>query len=467
MAMVFFFSLLTELRDSPYVPIKWFLCVMCSLAFSFLLTLPGGKCRDTTLFSREAVAVAGLGWIFCTLCGTLPLMGLGGLDFFEAFFEVVSAITTTGATVFCDVEKLPRSLNVWRSVMQWVGGLGVVLLFVAVLGSGGRRLVYNETCRISSNSLQPQIRKVALAYTGIYLGISLFCFLGYVFLGMDIFNAVCFAMTTCSTGGMAPVNNFLGVFKSAPLQIWCIFFMLLSSIAFTLHYQLWIFRRWDVVRRDQELFVYLFVLLVATVLISVNLIFEDNFQRNSQDVLAAAFQVVSIVTTTGYGSADFAKWPDFSQLILLVLMIIGGCAGSTAGGLKISRIIIFGKAITNWLMSSFSPRSIRLVSYGKSSVPDHIVTSVVAYVGLYFSICVLGVVVLALVEADRDIVTLVSAVLSAFNNIGPALGELGPMSNYSQLNWAALLWLSVLMLMGRLEIIVLLALFVPSFWKKF
>jgi trk system potassium uptake protein TrkH len=467
MATVWIFSLVAERETLPGVPAKWMFCVVCSLAASSLLILFGKGKKSSTLFPREAIAVAGLGWIYCSLCGSLPLMGMGGLDFFEAFFEVVSALTTTGATVFSDVEAIPPSLNLWRCMMQWIGGLGVVFLFVAVLGSGGRRLIHNESSRMSSDNLQPQIQKVALAYTGIYLALSVVCFSGYMALGMGSFNALCFSMTTCSTGGMAPVNDFLGVFNSVSLQVWCIVFMFFCSIAFPLHYHLWILRRWDVVKRDQELLVYISVLVLATTIISLNLIFEDNFQRNAQDVLAAAFQVVSIVTTTGYGSADFAMWPDFSQLILVVLMMIGGCAGSTAGGLKVSRIIIFGKAITNWLKSNFAPRSVRLVSYGNSSIPENVVASVVAYVGLYFSICVLGIIVLALLEANRDLITLVSTVISAFNNIGPALGELGPMSNFSELNDPALLWLSILMLMGRLEIVVLLALFMPSFWKKF
>ena len=464
---VWIFSLATEQSSFPSVPQKWMFCAISTGALSWLMVLLTKGKKTSRLFLREAMAVAGLGWIYFSLCAALPLMGMAGLGFFEAFFESVSAITTTGATVLTDLEALPQSVHLWRCMLQWIGGMGVVFLFVAVLGSGGRKLIHQETSRLSSDNLQPQIQKVAMAYLGIYAGISLVCFLGYLALGMEIFHAVCFAMTTCSTGGMSPVSDFLKVFSSNPLLLWCVVFMFLSGVAFPLHYQLWILHRWDVIKRDLELRVYLILVLLAVVLISSYLLFEHRYDKNEQAIVYSAFQVISIMTTTGYGSVDFALWPDFSQLILVVMMMLGGCAGSTAGGLKISRLIIFAKAISNWLKRNFSPRAVHTVSYGKASIPEHVVTSVIAYVGLYFSVCVVGIVVFAVLQSELDLVTIVSAVVSVFNNVGPALGELGPFSNYSDLNSSALLWLSILMLMGRLEIVVILAIFVPSFWKKF
>ncbi len=467
MCAVAVFSGLTEVKSHPGVPTKWLSCCVAVIVFSLALIVVGRGKKSSMLFVREAVAVAALSWIFCSLACALPLMGVGAMSAPSALFEAVSCITTTGASSVKNVEAFPPSLNLWRCLANWVGGLGVVFLFVAVLGAGGRRLMHSEASTLSSDNLQPQIRRVAWSYMMIYGLLSLLCFIGYLLSGIDVFHAICFTMTTVSTGGTAPVGDLSSVFSTTFRQLWATVMMILGGIAFPLHYQVWVLRRWGLLARDLELRVYLSALLVVTFFVVINLKFTGTFNDWGRDIVTSLFHVTAIITTTGYAYDNFAAWPDFSQLLLVTLMIIGGCAGSTSGGLKVSRILIFWHALLIRVQSSFSPRRVSNIRYGRDQIPDHVVYGVISYVGLYFAVMLVGVVVLALLDAGQDMETLVSAVVACFNNVGPGLGFVGPMSNYSILSWSSQFWLSFLMLLGRLEILVLLALLLPSFWKKF
>lgn len=467
MCGVAIFSALTETISHPGVPTRWASCCAAVICFSLILILAGRGKQSQMLFVREAVAVAALSWIFCSFACALPLMGIGALPATSALFEAVSAITTTGGSAIADVDLLPPSLNLWRCLAQWIGGLGVVFLFVAVLGGGGRRLMHSEVSTLSADNLQPQIRRVAWSYMMIYGVLSITCMTGYLVLGIDTFHAVCLTMTTVSTAGMSPYTDFASIFSTPARQLWATLMMFLGGVAFPLHYKVWVLRRWGVLAKDMELRIYAGVLLVVSGLVIINLKLTGIHTDWWSDVVTALFHVTSILTTTGYAYEDFNLWPDFSQLLLVTVMIIGGCAGSTAGGLKVSRLLIFWNALVSRVQGSFSPRRVTSVRYGRDQLPDHVVFGVISYVGLYFAVMLVGVVVLALLDTDKDLETLVSAVVSCFNNVGPGLGDVGPMSNYSTMSWSSQIWLSFLMLLGRLEILVLLALLLPSFWKKF
>ena len=445
---------------------------LCSLS-ALLCILIGFKSRKDEIFHREAFAVVGVGWIICSFLGSFPFyFSPYDIPFWDSLFESVSGLTTTGATIFTDLEKLPRSLHLWRSLTQWIGGMGIVVLFVALLGfigAGHKAIFANETSSLAETGLRPRVRSLTLRYLSIYLGLTIVAFAGLLLCGPSFFDSFTHATCAVSTAGFSPYNDSIAHFPQWYVHLWLIIVMILGGIAFPVHFQFFILKQYNHALKNEELRCYFWIIGIATSIICFDLLFVrfyewDNFPRAALDSL---FQVVAVMTTTGFSTVDFALWPGLSKMLLIILMIIGGCAGSTSGGIKVSRIILFAKAALRYLQLSFLPRTVKRLRLNGTPVEEAAIQGVAFYFAIYFVVLLIGVLTLSILEPNLDLTTVHSSVLACFNNLGPALDKAGPSENYAFFNPASKIWLSILMLVGRLEMKVILVLLIPAFWKKF
>ena len=429
-----------------------------------------GRGADNELLRRESVSVVGLGWIFCTLFGALPFflceprMGLA-----NSLFESVSGFTATGATVIGDIEAMPRSLLLWRALTQWLGGMGILVLFVALLssfGAGSKALFRHESSTFDAEGLSPRIQWTSIQLWGIYVFLSLVCFLGLRLLGMGNFDAVCHTFTTVATGGFSTYNDSIGHFNSLAIELWIIVFMVLGAINFMLY--AWTLRRqWDRWRQDEASKILLLILTLVTLAIAVNLTLRPDGTPFGQGLREALFQVIAIMTTTGFATADFDQWPAFSVILIVFLMVIGGCAGSTSGGLKGGRFILFFKIVHYQLRTGFRPNQVMKLRLNGNPVSDRFRIDTLFLIAVAGISVLLGSMVVCLLQPQQDLRTCVSAVLATLFNIGPALGEVGPTKHYGDFHGITKIFLSFLMVLGRLEFYALLVLFMPSLWKRY
>jgi trk system potassium uptake protein len=429
-----------------------------------------GRRTRKELLRKEAIAAVGVGWLACTFFGAIPYMlAEPSLSVVDSIFESMSGFTTTGASVINDLDKISNSILLWRALTQWLGGMGIIVLFVALLSSfriGSRAIFRHESSAKDTDGLANHTRELAGRLWTIYLGLTIGCFVGLKLLGMSFLDAVCHTFATVSTGGFGTYNDSVAHFDSLGIELWLIVFMILGSINFILY--AWIIKKgWSRWKQDEESKVFFVILTIATLAISLDLFFVgDNFTfLNSLRI--SAFQVVSIMTTSGFVTADFGTWPPLSDEILLLLMIIGGCAGSTAGGIKLSRWILFMKSLKLQLGSSFRPNRIMSVSLNSRPVSDRLRTDTLFFVGLAGVTVLFGSLTVSVMEPTLDIESCLSAVLATLFNIGPGLGEVGPTHNFAQLAPYTKLVLSLLMALGRLEFYTILALFLPSLWKSY
>jgi trk system potassium uptake protein TrkH len=416
------------------------------------------------------MVTVGLGWILAAVAGALPFVFCEpGMGFIDAFFESMSGFTTTGSTVMPDVEAWPRAVLLWRSVTQWLGGIGIVVLFVAVLsflGVGSRSLMQHESSLNISDTTATRIHDVAITLLKIYLGLSLTCGLGLWALGMTPFDAVCHAMTTISTGGFSTHNASVAFFDSLAIEGWLTVFMLAGSVSFML-YVFVANRNWNRIRAEEEARYYLLFLLVACVATGLNVWLSGDGTGFFNGLRRAFFTIVSISTTTGFGTEDYDQWPTFSKLFLLGLMAVGGCAGSTAGGMKMNRIILFSKISVQELIRSFRPNQVFRLKLNGSTPDDGVRLRTTHFLGLALGTCGLAGLAVALLEPSLDLTSAFGAVLATLFNIGPGMEMLGPTDNFSALSPATLILLSLLMMLGRLEFVVVMVLFLPSLWRKY
>jgi trk system potassium uptake protein TrkH len=420
--------------------------------------------RDLT--HRDGFAIVAFGWLSVAFFGALPYLFSGSLpSLTDAFFESASGFTTTGATVLTNVEKQVHAVLFWRSFTQWLGGMGIVLLSLAVLpylGVGGMQLYKAEVPGPTYDKLRPRISETARILWQVYVVLSilevLFLFLG----GMNLFDALCHTFTTMATGGFSTKNASIEQFANPFLEYVIVFFMLLAGANFALHYEL--FRgKFESLWRNEEFRFYLLILLSATCLIALNLRYDRLFDF-SKALRLALFQATSIMTTTGYSSADFETWPFFSQYLLLILMFIGGCAGSTGGAIKCVRVLVLVKQSRKELSRLVHPRAVIPVKMAGKAIPPETLQGIWGLFFLYLCIFAIASVLLSLM--GQDLLTAVSAVAATLGNVGPGLGTVGPTENYAHLPIAAKWILSACMLLGRLEIYTLMVLLLPEFWRK-
>lgn len=419
---------------------------------------------DPGLRNRDGFMVVSMGWILCSLFGALPYLLADVLGPVDALFESASGFTTTGSTVLNDIEVLPRSLLLWRAITQWLGGMGIIVFALAILpilGIGGMQLFKAEIPGPTADKLRPRIVSTARRLLYVYVGFTAAECVLLVAAGLSFYEAVCHALTTISTGGFSTRNLSVGGFAS-PLVEWIVIcFMLLGGINFALHYRL---LRGDVrtVSRDPELRYFLGTVVVAAGIVTWSL-FHEGFEPG-HELRAALFQVVSLVTTTGYGTADFETWPALCIVVLLPLMVLGGMAGSTSGGVKDVRIVLSFHVLRNALERSLHPHSVGSIKYAGESVPASVLAGVWAFLTAYLAIAVLATAVMA--AAGYDLATAGSAALTAIGNVGPALGPLGPTESFAGVPAWAKLTLVFCMIAGRLEIYTFVMLFVPGFWRR-
>jgi trk system potassium uptake protein len=422
------------------------------------------------LLRRESVTVVGLGWVICTTFGALPfLLCEPRMDLASGLFESVSGFTTTGATVIGDLETVPRSLLLWRSLSQWLGGMGILVLFVALLSSFGtssKALFRHESSTRETEGLPPRIQRIALQLWTIYLVFSALAFLGLVVQGMGKFDALCHAFAAISTGGFGTHNESVAYFDNVGIELWLTLVMMLGSINFVLYG--WLIRRqWDRWKQDEASKTFLIIVAVSSLAIAVDLVHFGNVTSYWQGFRQGLFQVVSIMSTTGFTTTDFDQWPALSDVILLLLMLIGGCAGSTSGGIKVGRWILFFKVFRQQLLLVFRPNLITKLSLNGNPVTDSFRIDTLFLISVAGVSVAVGTLVVSLLQPELDIDSAMTATLASLFNIGPGLGAVGPSHTYGFLHAPTKLFLAFLMLLGRLEFYALLVLFVPSLWKKY
>jgi trk system potassium uptake protein TrkH len=461
---------LTLNRDLTTPVIGFGISVLCASAVAGIFYLLGRRAK-ARLFRKEALSVIGLGWIMASLIGALPyLFILEDCSVSDAIFESVSGFTTTGATIFNDYEHLlPRSLLFWRSLTQWIGGLGVVVLFVALvsnLGSGAKVLFSNESSGQSADIDDSTMKQGASRIMTFYLILSAMCFLSYLYAGLSWFDALCHMLTTVSTGGFSTRNAGVPYFESPLLEWMMIFYMFMGGFSFLLVLK-FIRSGWAASRVSVEGVAYTAIFLSATLaLILINAVTLDVSSIHDL-VRGAGFQVITIMTTTGYATEDFALWSMPAKWILLGLMVIGGCSGSTAGGIKVIRILAAFRIAKQSIEKTFRTNVVRPLTLNGRVLDTNAKESLTSFLILTTLVTVIGTVGFSLLEVSSDAETGLSAVVASLFNVGPGLSEVGPMANFAHLKDLTKIGLALLMLLGRLELYALMVLFSPSLWRKF
>jgi trk system potassium uptake protein len=415
---------------------------------------------------REGMGIVALGWTAVGLFGALPFHLSGEfVSFTDAAFESISGFTTTGSSILTNIEGLSRGLLFWRSLIQWLGGMGIIVLSLAILpflGVGGMQLYKAEVPSPVPDKLKPRIRDTAMILWKVYVLFTVVETALLMFGGMSLYDAVCHAFTTMPTGGFSTRNGSVTDFNSLYIDIVIIVFMVLAGINFSLHYQL-IRGRPLAFWRDSECRFFLGAVILLTAVVAYDIL-GTAYETVGSAVRYAAFQVVSLITTTGYATADYETWPAMSRIIILLCMFMGASAGSTAGGMKCLRVMLCVKYCYKELFALIHPRAVTHVKIGGKPVPDAVMHGILGFLSLYMILYALSAVALA--GLGVDFVTAFGAVAATISNIGPGFGTVGPVENFAHLP-AAGKWLLVwCMLLGRLEIYTVIILLVPAFWRR-
>ena len=440
--------------------------LMTAIAAALLL-FAGRRREQRELRPREAIFIVVMIWLGVCGFGAIPFLLSGYYpSFSDAVFEATSGFTTTGATVLADVDGLPRPLHLWRSLSHWLGGMGIVLLGLAVLplvGQGGSGLYRAEFSGAAGERLRPRVVETARALWRIYVILTAILFLCLWAAGMDAFEALCHAFSTLGTGGFSTRTESIGAYADPLIDYILILFMLLAGISFVQHFRLWVERNPRAVAQDYEVRGYLVLVLGATAAITLVLATQPGISWEPL-VRSALFQVASIISTTGFVTTDYGIWPPVAQLILLVIMFVGGCTGSTAGGLKVARAVLLVRVVERQFHRIMEPQGVFRIRAGGAVVAEPTVTGLLNLVFLAW--LVLLVASLIVTASGVDVLTAVSAVVACQFNIGPGLGGVGPTEHYGDFSAVAKWTLSFCMIAGRLEFYTLLALLSRAFWRR-
>jgi trk system potassium uptake protein TrkH len=429
------------------------------------LTLFGTR-GELDLGHKEGFAIVAFSWVVAAVFGMMPYLLTGVCRSVpDAFFESMSGFTTTGSTIFADVESLPHGILLWRSMTQWIGGMGIVLVGVAILpllGVGGMQLFRAEVPGPIADRLSPRIQNTAKSMWSVYLGLTVLEVGLLTLEGMTLFEAVCHSFSTVSTGGFSTRNASIGAFNNPLIEATVVVFMFLAGVNFSLHLGLLRFR-WKSYFTNEEVRLYAAVCLLAVAVITLGLDLRSGIGLG-QGIRPAVFQTVSIFTTTGFGTADYLTWGFGAQLILFLLMFMGACAGSTAGGVKLMRVIILARHGLAMAKKEIHPRAIFTVRYAGKVVSDDVMLKVLGF--FLFYMFVFFAVALAVALMGVDVETSLGASIATLSNIGPGLGQVGPASNYAAIPGGAKVLLALSMMMGRLELYTVLVLLSPMFWRR-
>lgn len=421
------------------------------------------KPTRTEFFAREGMLIVGLSWIILSLFGALPFIISGEIpNFINAFFETVSGFTTTGASILTDVEALSNSMIFWRSFTHWIGGMGVLVFVLAILPSKGGQNIHILRAESPGPQVGKLVSKIKLTARILYIIYACMTVIQIVILilgKMPVFDAVVNSLATAGTGGFAIKATGIAGYNSF-CQVTIAIFMVLFGINFNAFYFILI-RNFKQLFKCEEVFWYLGIIFISTTIISVNLCLTNNL-KTIINIRDSFFTVSSIITTTGFGAADFNYWPALSQTIIIILMFIGGCAGSTAGGIKVSRIVLLFKNFKRNIKKLIHPRSVESIHFEGQKVDDEVISSVTTYFGLIMIFLAAGLLIVSL--DNFSFLTNFSAVASCINNVGPGLDMVGPFGSYANFSSLSKLVLIFLMLLGRLEIYPLLVVFNPKVW---
>lgn len=422
--------------------------------------------KNKEIGKREGYLIVTSGWIVMALFGAIPFMVYGAIpNFTDAFFETMSGFTTTGSTILTDIEAVPAGLLFWRSLTQWLGGMGIIVLSLAILpilGIGGMQLFTAEVPGITKDKLHPRVRETAKRLWGIYVILTFAEVILLLIGGMNLFDAINHSFTTMATGGFSTKNASTAYFTSPFIQYVFILFMIFAGMNFTIHY-LAIHRKFSFLKDNSEFRFYISFIAITTLIITLVHLPHVNFHW-SESIQQSLFHVTSLVTTTGYVSSDYEFWAPFSRMIFFVLLFVGGCAGSTGGGIKFARHYLLFKNSFLELKRLLHPRAIIPVRFNGKAVSSEIISNVQAFFIFYIGITVFGSILLSMF--GLDFITAAGAVGTCLGNVGPGIGAVGPVSNFANLPDAAKWLLSIFMLLGRLELFTVLIIFSSSYWKS-
>lgn len=442
---------------------KYFL--ICSLAMFFIgMFLTRKRPKNAKFYAKEGLVVTALSWLLLSITGCLPFFLSRTIpSFTNALFECISGFTTTGASILHEVENLPRCMNFWRCFMQWIGGMGVIVFMLALIPLSGGQDLYlmkAESPGPSVGKLVPKIQKTAYYLYAIYFALTMLQIISLLLVGMPFYDSVCTSFATTSTGGFGIKNDSLGGYSPA-IQYVVALFLFLSGFNYNFFFFIWIKRLKDALHME-EIRAYIIIFFAATALIAIN-IFQTGYTA-SESFRHAFLQVGSIMTTAGFSSADFNMWPGFSQSIIVLLMFIGGCAGSTCGGIKVSRIMIYLKTVKKEIAQLCHPRNVKIIKIDDKPLAHNVLRSANIFFIVYMLLFVVSTLLISIDEFD--LVTNFTAVASALGNIGPGLSLVGPTGNFDLYSGFSKYVLMFDMLAGRLELFPLLVCLSPSTWKK-
>ena len=454
------FQLIYNEFDSTFI-ISGIITITFGILF-FLSNIDHLKSINT----QQAFLLTALSWLSIAIFGSLPFFFSElSLSITDSFFESMSGITTTGATILENIEKSPKGILIWRAMLQWLGGIGVILMAITlmpIMNIGGMQLL-KVTSYDTSEKILPKSKEVSLRLITVYLSLTALCSVFYKIFGMNTFDSITHSMTTIATGGFSNYDQSIGYFNNPNIEIVSILFILLGSIPFILYIK-FISNEKKIIFKDEQVKLFFKLTLISILILFFYLIIVNKniYEIHIRSVI---FNVVSILTGTGYVTKEFDQWGNFPLIFFLILMFIGGCAGSTTCGIKIFRVHILYYFIRNQLMKIIYPRAIINLKYNNNKVDDKLIASIISFIYLY--ILIFFVLASLLTLTGLDFITSISGAASSLSNVGPGLGsEIGPNSNYSSLPNESKWLLSIGMILGRLEIFALLIIFLPSFWRR-
>lgn len=434
------------------------------LALSFLLAF--SKPADTSFYAKEGVVAVSVSWIMLAIFGAMPFFISGAIPtFIDSLFESVSGFTTTGASILADVEYLEKSLLFWRSFTHWIGGMGVLMFIMAILPMSKAdplHLMRAESPGPTTEKLVPKASETAKILYSIYIGITVLEIIFLLAGGMPLFDSIVHSFGTAGTGGFSIKNASIGAYNSKYIEIVITVFMILFGVNFSAYFLL-LAKKFKRFLTFEELRVYLGIIIVSITIITIN-ITGTVFQTFGESLRHSSFQVASVMTTTGFSTVDFDKWPTFSRFLLLILMFIGASAGSTGGGIKVSRFIIMFKALKREAMHILHPKAVRKIKLDRMPISEDVIRSTGIFMVVFLGISAASILLVSIDGFDMD--TSVSAVVACINNIGPGLGVVSPIGNYSGFSMLSKIVLSLNMLIGRLEIYPILLLISPAVWHR-
>ena len=420
--------------------------------------------HDKKLNLQQAFLVTALSWLSIAIFSSLPfIFSNTNFSITNAFFESMSGITTTGSTIISNLESMPKGILLWRAILQWLGGIGIIVMAITlmpIMNVGGMQL-FKISNNDSSEKILPKSKEIALRLIFIYLILTLFCAISYKILGMNIFDSLTHAMTTIATGGFSNYNDSIGFFNSISIEISAMIFIILGSLPFIVYIK-FLNGNKKIFLNDIQIRTFIKIILISIILLALYLALSQSSSFNLRSIF---FNVISILTGTGYVNAQFDSWGGFPIVLFLLLMFIGGCAGSTTCGIKIFRIQILYSFISNQLKKIIYPKGVFILKYDQNPVDNKFISSVISFIYLYFMIFFAITALLSL--TGLDFITSISGAATSISNVGPGLGSIiGPNGNFSSLPDISKWILTLGMILGRLELFAILVLFLPSFWRN-